>query len=105
MYAQESLGVNGGCVGVESSENKASKAKEADRAIEKQGKGKVSRYNLALPAILMDRLQDIAAEDCTTILEIIRRFIKLGLIAYQTQKEGGRIIIEKNGEKTILTVI
>lgn len=72
----------------------------------KEHSGKtIVRYNLSIPAILMENLQGVAEEECTSVLEIIRRFIKLGLIAVQLQKDGGKLTVDLNGKTTVLHVI
>jgi hypothetical protein len=43
------------------------------------------RYNVVLPAELFDQLQEVADQKHTTVLELIRRFIKLGLLAVRAE--------------------
>lgn len=59
----------------------------------------VKRYNLALPEEVFEEIQLIADENHTTMLEILRRFIKLGLIAYELEKNEDSALIIREGEK------
>ena len=55
----------------------------------------VKRYNLVLPEALFNEVQKIADAEHTTVVDLLRRFIKLGLLATQPNvtliiREGGR---------------
>jgi hypothetical protein len=43
------------------------------------------RYNVMLPAELFDELQEVAKQKHTTVLELIKRFVKLGLLAVRAE--------------------
>lgn len=60
-------------------------------------KKKVRRYNLALPNEIYEELETAAEKQHTTILEIIRRSLKLGLLAIELEKdrEAGVFIKER----------
>lgn len=105
MYAQDYLENEAECVGVENLKYSKSKGKEGVKNCEPRAKAKVARYNLALPAQLMTEIQSIADSECTTVLEVIRKFIKLGLVAVNAQRNNGRIILDQDGEKTIITML
>ncbi|HEX8597355.1 MAG TPA: hypothetical protein VF952_02455 [Chloroflexia bacterium] len=60
---------------------------------------KLKRYNLALPHELFDQLEAIAEENHTTVVEVLRRFIKLGLVAVKAQKEENTTFLIREGEK------
>lgn len=62
-------------------------------------KSGVKRYSLALPADLYDDLQRVAQERNTTVVELLRRFIKLGLFALEIEDEPGSALIIREGEK------
>lgn len=66
----------------------------------------VKRYNLVLPEPLFNEVQRIADERQTTVVDIIRRFIKLGLLAAQLENspESALLIREGNKEKQIILV-
>jgi hypothetical protein len=58
----------------------------------------LKRYNLALPPELFERLQAVAREQNTTVVEVLRRFIKLGLIATEIEKRPDAKLIIREGE-------
>jgi len=62
------------------------------------------RFNLVLPNDLVKRVQKIADEEHTSVVEILRRFIKIGLLAVEIQKKPGAALILREGddEKQIL---
>jgi len=64
----------------------------------------VYRYNLALPKDLFEELKDAADKRGMTVVEVIRKFIKLGLLALETQdKPGSALIIrESDTERQIM---
>jgi len=59
---------------------------------------KIYRYNLALPKELFDELKDAADERGMTVVEVLRKFIKLGLLALETQDTPGSALIIKEGD-------
>jgi hypothetical protein len=59
----------------------------------------VKRYNLALPEDLYGELQYLAENEHTTVLEIIRRFIKLGLIAVNVQNDPKSKLVIHEGKR------
>lgn len=63
-----------------------------------RGRG-VKRYNLAIPEELFDQVQALADRDQTTVLEVLRRFIKLGLLATEVQQRRDAALIIREGEK------
>lgn len=64
----------------------------------------IKRYNLALPTELFDALQDEADKNGTTVVDLIRKFIKLGLFAATVTKDEDAELIIRQGdsEKTIV---
>lgn len=58
---------------------------------------KSKRFNLVLPEELLMQVQRIAEEEHTTVVEIFRRFIKLGLLAVELQKKPNSALILKQG--------
>ena len=64
----------------------------------------MKRYQLVLPEELFDAVQHLADERQTTVVDLIRRFIKLGLIAAQIENTpGAALIIRKDdSEQQIL---
>ncbi len=64
----------------------------------KLSESKVYRYNLALPKELFDELKDAADSRGITVVEALRKFIKLGLIALDTQDKPGSALIIREGD-------
>lgn len=46
----------------------------------------MKRYNLDLPAELFDSLRAVAEQNNTTVVNVIRRFIRLGLTVEKTHE-------------------
>jgi hypothetical protein len=59
---------------------------------------KVYRYNLALPKELFEELKEAADERGITVVEVLRKFIKLGLLALETQDKPGSALIIREGD-------
>ena len=59
----------------------------------------MARYNLSLPDELLEEIRKVAEENHTTVLEVLRKSIKLGLIAYAVQNKPGSALIIKEGER------
>ena len=64
----------------------------------KSQEAKVYRYNMALPTELFDDLKKAADERGMTVVEILRKFIKLGLLALDTQDTPGSALIIREGD-------
>jgi hypothetical protein len=62
------------------------------------------RFNVVLPAELLSDLEEIAEAKHTTVLELIRRFIKLGLLAVraETTPELEFIVRERGVESRVM---
>lgn len=59
----------------------------------------LKRYTLTIPQQLFDQLQSLAISEHTTVLDLIRRYIKLGLIASSLEYEdGASLVIRHEGE-------
>lgn len=59
----------------------------------------VKRYNLALPEELYDQVQALAERQQTTVVEVLRRFIKLGLLATEIQERRDAALIIREGDR------
>lgn len=59
----------------------------------------VKRYNLVLPSELFDEVQKIADERHTTVVEVLKQFIRLGLIVDQAEKSPDTSIVIRQGDK------
>ena len=68
---------------------------ESDRKMSNNKK----RYTLVLPEALYDEVEKIAQDEETTVIEIIRRFIKLGLLAMELQASPSGALIIREGDK------
>ena len=66
----------------------------------------VKRYNLVIPEDLFNEVQRVADARQATVVDILRRFIKLGLLAVQIDEspDSALIIREGNVEKQIILV-
>lgn len=58
----------------------------------------VKRYNLALPADLFEQVEELAAQKQTTVVHVLRRFIKLGLIASRIEDSPDAALLIREGE-------
>jgi hypothetical protein len=58
----------------------------------------VKRYSLVLPEDLFEEIQHLAEKRQTTVVDLIRRFIKLGLLAAQVEETPGAAFIIREGD-------
>ena len=65
---------------------------------------KLKRYTLVLPEELFNELQDVADGENIKVVELLRKFIKLGLLAVQVQNtpDAALLIRDGNTEQQIL---
>lgn len=59
---------------------------------------KLYRYNLALPKELFDELKEAADQRGMTVVEVLRKFIKLGLLVLETENTPGSALIIREGD-------
>lgn len=66
----------------------------------------MKRYNLVLPEDIFNELQQTADDRYTTVAELIRQFIKLGLFVVKSEgREGSAMFIREGAtEQRILLV-
>ena len=57
------------------------------------------RYNLVLPEDLFEEVQRLADRQQTTVVELLRRFTKLGLLVTQIQETPGAALIIREGDR------
>lgn len=57
------------------------------------------RYNLALPESLYREVEALAEREQTTVLEVIRRSIKLGLLISNAQEQTDTTVVIRQGER------
>lgn len=64
----------------------------------------MKRYNLALPVDLHEALKQIGNENNLTIVELLRRAVKLFLLAMEASESEDKALIirDKNGEHQLL---
>ena len=66
----------------------------------------IKRYNVVLPAALYDELQKVAAEKHTTVLELIRKFVKLGLLAVRAETTPNLdFVVRENGVESRVFIL
>jgi predicted DNA-binding protein len=63
-------------------------------------KKNIRRYSLILPDAIYKQLDDIADEKGTTMAELIRRFVALGLMAMKMENDPDSELLLRTGEKT-----
>ncbi|MGE3541459.1 MAG: hypothetical protein AB7N91_29005 [Candidatus Tectimicrobiota bacterium] len=57
------------------------------------------RYSLVLPGQLFEAIQELAEERQTTVLEIIKKFLRLGLLVADAEKSPDSEFIIRKGER------
>ena len=57
------------------------------------------RYNLVLPETVYLEVEKVAVNRGTTVVEILRKFIKLGLLAVKIEDTDGSALLIKEGEE------
>ena len=70
------------------------------------GRVGMKRYNLVLPETLYQQLEELARDRQVTVVELLRRFIKLGLIAAEVEAnpDAALLIREGDTEREIILV-
>ena len=59
---------------------------------------KTKRYTLVLPAELFDEVQSVAEARQVTVVETLRKFIRLGLLAVQAEETPGSALVIREGD-------
>jgi len=59
---------------------------------------RLKRYNLVLPKELFDEVQKLAESRHTTVVEMLRKFIKLGLLAIQIEETPDATLLVREGD-------
>jgi hypothetical protein len=61
------------------------------------------RYNLVLPEELFGQIEAVGRRERISLVEVIRRYVRLGLLVDKAQASGGAIILrENNRDREIL---
>ena len=63
-----------------------------------RNEAKTVRYTLVLPSEMYKEVQVIAADRYTTVANILRRFIKLGLLSIQIEEQSDTALIIRQGD-------
>lgn len=66
---------------------------------ENSKKGKVKRYNLVLPNSLFDEVQILANDEKISVLELLKRFIKIGLVLTKFARSPNARLILREGDR------
>ena len=59
---------------------------------------RTKRYNLVIPEDLFNEVKGVAEKQGTTTVDVIRKFIKIGLLAEKIQDESGSALIIREGD-------
>jgi hypothetical protein len=62
------------------------------------GSDAVKRYNLVLPEAVYSEVEKLAENRGTTVVEVLRKFIKLGLLAAKVEETEGSALLIREGE-------
>ncbi len=62
-------------------------------------KTNMKRYHIALPSELLGEIQGVADKRGVTVVELFRRFIRLGLIADKVQDTDGSELLIREGKR------
>jgi hypothetical protein len=67
---------------------------------------KTKRYNLILPINLFNQVQTLADEEGTSALELLKRFIRIGLVITKlTQSPDSTLVIRQDGRERELVLL
>lgn len=59
----------------------------------------MKRYNLSIPETLFDQVKELADREGTSVLDVFRKFIKLGLFIEKVKDNPETSFILREGEK------
>ena len=67
----------------------------------------IKRYNLALPVDVFDAVKDVAEKRKSTVLEVLRKFVKIGLLVAEIEETPGASLYIREGEaeRQIIAII
>jgi hypothetical protein len=67
---------------------------------------RLKRYNLVLPEEMFSEVKRVADEQQTSVAEVIRKFIKLGLMVIEIQETTGlTLVVKKEDEEQKIIVL
>ncbi len=58
----------------------------------------IKRYNLVLPEAIYAEVEKVAESRGTTVVEVLRKFIKLGLLAVKVEETNGSALLIREGD-------
>ncbi len=61
--------------------------------------GNLKRYNALFTVETLTRLKSAAKEDGITVIAMLRKFIKIGFLVREWEKEGNKIFIRDDQEE------
>ena len=65
----------------------------------------MKRYNLVIPEALFAEVEAIARRRQTTVVAIMRQFIKIGLLADRIEQDDNMdLLVREGGETRIITI-
>ena len=67
--------------------------------------GIVARFNLVLPDEQLKRTQKVAEDRGETVTDVIRQFIRMGLLVDEMEKSGGELIARRAGSEQRLILL
>jgi hypothetical protein len=62
-------------------------------------KSNMKRYNLVLPNNLYDEVQALANDENVSVLELLKRFIKIGLVVTKLNQSPNASLIIREGDR------
>ena len=66
----------------------------------------MKRYNLAMPEDLFREVEQLAQRQNSTVVEVLRRFVKLGLYVTAIQESpGGAILVREDGREREIVIL
>lgn len=71
----------------------------SERRVKAMTREKTKRYNLVLPQPLFDELQRIADERQSTVLEVLKQFIRLGLLVSKAERSSDTAVVIREGDR------
>ncbi|MEW5873098.1 MAG: hypothetical protein AB1894_27815 [Chloroflexota bacterium] len=62
-------------------------------------KPETTRFNLTLPTKVVGELENIAEEYEVSVTDVMRAFLRIGLMVAKTQKDQNKAILVREGER------
>lgn len=65
----------------------------------------MARHNLTLPDETIKDLERIAGEERLKVADVMRRFVRLGILIWQRQRAGAQFIIREGNTEQIVILL